>query len=89
MHYYGVLKQRLRHLISQRGVASLRDISNIIIINFLLHNYYRNSLIYTACIIYKYDRFILYRTATYSHTAIYSHTDQNARDATFIWGIIE
>ena len=53
MHYYGVLKQRLRHLINAAwGVASLRDISNIIIINFLLHNYYGNSLIYTACIIY-------------------------------------
>ena len=36
-------------------------------------------LIYTACIIYKYDRFILYRTATYSHTAIYSHTDQKRK----------
>ena len=48
-----------------------------------------NVSVYIACIIYKYDRFILYRTATYSHTAIYSHTDQNARDATFIWGIIE
>ena len=59
---------------------SLRDITYINIINLLLHNYYGNSnLIYTAYIIYKYDLFILYPTA-----AIYSHTDQNARDATFI-----
>ena len=36
----------------QRGVASLRDISNIIIINFLLHNYYGNSLIYLYCMYY-------------------------------------
>ena len=30
--------------------------------------YYGNSLIYTACIIYKYDRFILYHTATQART---------------------
>ena len=54
---------------------SLRDMSYINIINLLLHNYYGNSnLMYTAYII-----FILYRTA-----AIYNHTDQNTRDATFI-----
>ena len=62
MHYYGVFKQLTTPY--QRGVASLRDISNIIIMNSLLHN----SLIYTACIIYKYDRFILYRTANIINT---------------------
>ena len=71
----------LRHFINVAW-PSLRDISYINIINLLLHNYYWNSnLIYTAYIIYKYDLFILYRTA-----AIYSHTDQNARDMRHLYG---
>ena len=81
MHYYGVFKQRhikLRHLINAAWLSPIKQ-SYINIINFFLHNYYNgdSNLFY---IIYKYDLFKLYRTA------IYSHTDQNARDATFIWG---
>ena len=83
MHYYGVFKQRhikLRHLINAAWLSPIEQ-SYINIIIFLLYNYYgESSLFHTANIIYKYDIFNLYRNATYSHT------DQNARDATFIWG---